>query len=202
VNGIINLNKSLHAVIGKGGIFMNMIKIVCPKCSAEAKLSLVDPNFTGPRRCWKCHELFSITIKNGAVISSEPMSEEDYQKQEQAKAAKEGVTNLNFSTPGKNDDDIPRLSPERRRNYNRPLNSPAADSKQDVAYKLPAEPAAPAEPPKPKEPTLPYDRPRTFIPMADDPPAPKKEPEIPAKPKDPKEKKLSDMPRAFIPPAT
>ena len=165
-------------------------------------MKALDPNFSGPRRCWKCHELFSITIKNGAVISSEPMSEEDYQKEEQAKAAKEGITNLNFSTPGKNDDDIPRLSPERRRNYNRPLNSPAAASDQDVAYKLPAEPAAP---PKPKEPTLPYDRPRTFIPMADNPVPAEKEPEKPAKPaipKDPKEKKLSDMPRVFIPPAT
>ncbi len=181
---------------------MNMIKIVCPKCSAEAKLSLVDPNFTGPRRCWKCHELFSITIKNGAVISSEPMSEEEYQKDAQAKAGKEGIANLNFPTPGKNDDDIPRLSPERRRNYDRPFNSPAADSKQEVAYKLPAEPAAPAEPPKPKEPPLPYDRPRIFVPMEDET-APKKEPEKPQKPKDPKEPKtLSDMPRVFIPPAT
>ena len=175
---------------------MNMVKIVCPKCSAEGKLSLVDTSYTGPRSCWKCHELFSITIKNGAVISSEPMSEEDYQKQMETKAAKEGITNLKFSKPGQ-DDDIPRLSPERRRNYNQPFNSPSPASNQPAA-----EPPVKAEPEKPKEPPLPYDRPRIFIPTEESS-APKKEPEKPQKPKDPKEPKtLSDMPRPLIPPAT
>jgi hypothetical protein len=176
---------------------MNMVKIVCPKCSAEGKLSLVDANYTGPRRCWKCHQLFSISIKNGAVISSEPMSEEDYQHQMEAKAAKEGVTNFKFNSPTSNDD-IPRLSSERRRNYNQPLNSPSPASNQPAP-----EPAAPAEPPKPKDPPLPYDRPRTFVPMADDPAPAKKEPEKPPKPKNPAAPKtLSDVPRVFIPPAT
>ena len=182
---------------------MNMIKIVCPKCSAEAKLSLVDPNFSGPRRCWKCHAFFNVTIRNGAVSSTDPLTEEEYQSEMQTKAAKEGKT-LNFSTSGSPDDDIPRLSPERRRNYDRPFNSPASAPAQDVAYKLPAEPAeqAPAAPPQYKEPTLPYERPRTFVPMADNPAPEEKEPEKTEKPKDPKEKKLSDMPRLFIPPAT
>jgi hypothetical protein len=64
---------------------MNMVKIVCPKCGAEKRLSLVETSYIGPQRCWKCHELFTITIVNNQVRSSEPLSEEDYEKQLQAK---------------------------------------------------------------------------------------------------------------------
>jgi hypothetical protein len=68
---------------------MNMTKIVCPKCSAEAKLSLVDANYTGPRRCWKCHEYFTIAIENNRVTYCEPLSPEEFEKQQAAKKAAE-----------------------------------------------------------------------------------------------------------------
>ncbi len=163
---------------------MNMVTIVCPKCQAEGKLSLVENNYTGPRRCWKCHELFTITIVNNRVTSSEPMSEEEYQKQMQAKAAREGITNLSFSRSGQ-DNDIPRLSPERRRDYSRPFNSPSNPPS--------AQPPVQAEPEKPKTPAAPPDRFRTFVPL-ETPDG--KEPEKPA----PKAK--PDRFRTFIPPAT
>lgn len=150
---------------------MNMIKIVCPKCGAEAKLSLVEPNYTGPRRCWKCRGLFTMTIENNRVTSSEPLSEEDFQKQMEAKAAKEGITNLKF-THSNQDDDIPRLSPERRRNYNQPLNSPANQSS--------SQPPAKAEPEKLEKPAGPPDRFRTFVPLEETPN--RKEPEKPKTP--------------------
>jgi len=159
---------------------MNMVTIVCPKCQAEGKLSLVEPNYTGPRRCWKCHELFTITILNNRVTSSEPMSEEEYQKQLAAKAAREGITNLNFSHSG-HDDDIPRLSPERRRNYNQPLNQPSP------------QPPVKAEPEKPKTPANPPDRFRTFVPL---------ETMSQEEPKKPATKDPPDRFRPFIPPAT
>jgi hypothetical protein len=158
---------------------MNMVKIICPKCGAEGKLSLVETSYTGPRRCWKCRELFTITIVNNQVRSSDPLSEEEFQKQIEAKAAKEGITNLKFTHPGQNDD-IPRLSPERRRNYNQPSNQP------------PSQPVVQAEPEKPKTPITPPDRFRTFVPL-EEPPS-QKEPEKPKTPKTP-----PDRFRTFVP---
>jgi hypothetical protein len=163
---------------------MNMVTIVCPKCGAEGKLSLVEPNYVGPRRCWKCHDLFTITIVNNRVTSSEAMSEEEYQKQMEAKAAKEGITNLNFKQSG-NDSDIPRLSPERRRNYNQPFNTPSNQPSTQPPVKV--------EPEKPKAPATPPDRFRTFVPLETSKP---EEPQKPA-PKNP-----PDRFRTFIPPAT
>ncbi len=63
-----------------------MITIVCPKCGAEGKLSLVESNYDGPRRCWKCRELFLITIIDNEVRSSEPLSEEEFAEIQRAKA--------------------------------------------------------------------------------------------------------------------
>jgi hypothetical protein len=126
---------------------------------------------------------------NNQVRSSEPLSEEEYQKQMQAKAAKEGKPNLNFTQSGK-DDDIPRLTPERRRNYNQPLNQ---SSNQPST-----QPPVQAEPEKPKAPANPADRFRTFVPL--EVPS-QEEPKKPA-PENPAPKKLPDWPRPFIPPAT
>ena len=65
---------------------MNMVKVICPKCSAETKLSLVETSYVGPKKCWKCHELFTLTIVNNQVRSIEPLSQEEYEKQQAAKA--------------------------------------------------------------------------------------------------------------------
>jgi hypothetical protein len=166
---------------------MNMVTIVCPKCQAEGKLSLVEPNYTGPRRCWKCHELFTLTIVNNRVTSSEPLSEDEYRKQMEAKAAKEGITNLNFKRSGQ-DDDIPRLSPERRRNYNQPLNQPSNQPSAQPPVK-----AEPDKPKTPKTPVNPPDRFRTFVPL---------ETMSQEEPKKPATKDPPDRFRPFIPPAT
>jgi hypothetical protein len=159
---------------------MNMVTIVCPKCSAEGKLSLVETSYTGPRRCWKCRGLFTITIVNNQVRSSDPLSEEEYQKQMEAKAAKEGITNSKFAHSGQ-DDDIPRLSPERRRNYNQPFNQPSS------------QPPVQAEPEKPA-PKITPDRFQTFVPLEE---SSHEEPKKPPAPKNP-----PDRFRTFIPPAT
>jgi hypothetical protein len=162
---------------------MNMVKIVCPKCGAEGKLSLVETSYTGPRRCWKCRELFTITIVNNQVRSSDPLSEEEFQKQMEAKAAKEGITNLRFTHSGQNDD-IPRLSSERRRNYNQPFNQPSNQPSSP--------PTVQAEPEKPKTPTTPPEKFRTFVPLEETPS--QKEPEKPKTPKTP-----PDRFRTFVP---
>jgi hypothetical protein len=65
-----------------------MIIIKCPKCDAETKLSLVDSSYEGPRRCWKCHELFTIKIENNELKSCEPLSQEEFEKQQEIEALK------------------------------------------------------------------------------------------------------------------
>jgi hypothetical protein len=162
---------------------MNIVKIVCPKCGAEGKLSLVDGNYIGPRRCWKCRELFTIRIENNRVTSSEPLSEDDYRKQQ---AVKEGKDKLgNFAETSKQEEpDFPRLTPERRRDYSKPLNQGESTTQEGPARQQEPERPAPKTPP---------DRFRTFVPLED---TGYKEPEKPA-PKNP-----PDRFRTFIPPAT
>ena len=72
---------------------MSMMTLKCPKCQAEAKLSLAEDDYSGPRRCWKCHEYFTITIHNNKVTFCEPLSKEEFEQQqaEQKAAAKAGV---------------------------------------------------------------------------------------------------------------
>lgn len=57
-----------------------MFCLKCPKCGAESKFSFVDNSYEGPRRCWKCHELFKIKILNNVLIYCEPLSQEEYEK--------------------------------------------------------------------------------------------------------------------------
>lgn len=57
------------------------IKIVCSKCGAEGYFSLRDPSFSGPYKCWKCKEYFTLIIQNNSVQSLQPFTPEQLQKQ-------------------------------------------------------------------------------------------------------------------------
>jgi uncharacterized Zn finger protein len=57
-----------------------MITIKCPSCGTEGSQSLLEPNYEGPYRCWKCRELFSIKIEDNEVKSWEPITEERLQE--------------------------------------------------------------------------------------------------------------------------
>ncbi len=70
-----------------------MLTIKCPKCTTEGKMSLVDPNYNGPYKCWKCRELFTLKVQNDAVLSLEPLSQEEYEKTPPPKPA----FNMNIS---------------------------------------------------------------------------------------------------------
>ena len=63
-----------------------MVKIKCPKCETEGSLSLVEADYQGPYRCWKCRELFTLTLKNNELKSCEPLSDEEFEKQQQIEA--------------------------------------------------------------------------------------------------------------------
>ena len=65
-----------------------MMKITCPKCNTEGSMSLLEQNYQGAYKCWKCRELFTITIENNEVKSFEPLTEEEFQKQLEIDALK------------------------------------------------------------------------------------------------------------------
>ena len=75
-----------------------LLKIKCPACQIEGTISLVEPNYEGPYRCWKCRALFSIKLKSNKLISCESMTEEELQKQREIKAIKD---KLNRQFPGR-----------------------------------------------------------------------------------------------------
>lgn len=76
------------------------MKIKCPACQTEGTISLIETNYEGPYRCWKCRALFSITLKSNKLTSCEPMTEEELQKQQEIKALKD---KLNRQFPGRQD---------------------------------------------------------------------------------------------------
>jgi len=65
-----------------------MITIECPKCNTKGSQSLLEPDYEGPFRCWKCRELFVITIEGNQVKSWKPLTEEEFQKIQEAEALK------------------------------------------------------------------------------------------------------------------
>jgi hypothetical protein len=64
------------------------IKIKCPSCDTEGSISLLDKEFSGPYRCWKCRSLYTINIHEGAVVAIEPLSEEALEKLKQLEELK------------------------------------------------------------------------------------------------------------------
>ena len=61
-------------------------KIKCPKCDTEGSFSLAEPTYHGPYRCWKCRELFTIEIEKGELKSCEPLSQEEFDRQQEIEA--------------------------------------------------------------------------------------------------------------------
>ena len=58
-------------------------KIKCPKCGIEGSFSLSDPRYEGPYRCWKCRALFTIRLENNELKSCEPLSQEEFDQQQE-----------------------------------------------------------------------------------------------------------------------
>jgi hypothetical protein len=65
-----------------------MITIKCPKCGIEGSQSLVEPDYEGPYRCWKCRELFTIKIVANEVKSCEPLTEEELKRMQEVEELK------------------------------------------------------------------------------------------------------------------
>ena len=65
-----------------------IVKIKCAKCDTEGSLSLSDPSYQGPYRCWKCRQLFTIKMENNELKSCEPLGQEEFEKQQEIEALK------------------------------------------------------------------------------------------------------------------
>lgn len=65
-----------------------MIKIKCPECGSEGSLSLIESSYQGPYRCWKCRALFTIKLENNELKSCEPLSQEEFDRQQEIEALK------------------------------------------------------------------------------------------------------------------
>jgi hypothetical protein len=161
---------------------MPMIKIICPKCQAEAKLSLVDAEFSGPRRCWKCHEAFKLTIHNSQVSACEPMSQEEFDKWMAERKAEEKAQSGGLSFSKKEEPTRQAPQSQQPQEFFRPKmdgsSKPAAPKKSSI---------------QPGE-TFPPMKVSTFIPVEEI-----KEPEKkPQKPKGPPPERFN----SFIPPQT
>lgn len=59
---------------------MQMVKIKCTKCNSEGSISLTDPSYNGPFRCWKCRAVYMIKLTNNQLISCEPMTELEFEE--------------------------------------------------------------------------------------------------------------------------
>ena len=65
-----------------------IVKITCPKCATEGSFSLAEASYEGPYRCWKCRELFTIRMENNELKSCDPLSEEEFERQQEIEALK------------------------------------------------------------------------------------------------------------------
>ena len=61
---------------------MQILKLKCPSCEVEGSMSLLEPDYEGPYRCWKCRGLYTLKIKNNEVKSFTPLTEEELEKQQ------------------------------------------------------------------------------------------------------------------------
>ncbi len=65
-----------------------MIKITCPQCGVDGSLSMLEPSYQGPYKCWKCRALFKIYLENSELKSCEPLSQEEFEKLQEIHALK------------------------------------------------------------------------------------------------------------------
>ena len=66
-------------------------------------MSLVDPNYNGPYKCWSCRELYTLQIHNDTVDSLTPLSQEEYEKTHPAKPPSTmNISNARFGSGSSN----------------------------------------------------------------------------------------------------
>jgi hypothetical protein len=69
-----------------------LVKIKCPDCESEGTISLAVSTYEGPYRCWKCKGLYSIKMHNNELMSCEPLTQEEFEKQQEIDALKKKIS--------------------------------------------------------------------------------------------------------------
>jgi transposase-like protein len=54
--------------------------IKCPACSSDSSFFIQKNVFSGPFRCWKCKELYTVKVKDGNLEKCEPYTQEALDK--------------------------------------------------------------------------------------------------------------------------
>lgn len=54
-----------------------MLMIRCPECGTRGSISLVQPCYEGPYRCWKCQKIITVKIENNELKLCMPFPQED-----------------------------------------------------------------------------------------------------------------------------
>ena len=62
------------------------MQIQCPGCGMKTGFLLTQSTYEGPFRCGECRELFTIRIEDKELKSCEPLSEEEFEKQQQVES--------------------------------------------------------------------------------------------------------------------
>ena len=60
-----------------------MMTITCPECKVDGSISLLEANYDGPYKCWKCRGLFKIVIRDNKVNSCKTLSEEEFEQEQE-----------------------------------------------------------------------------------------------------------------------
>ena len=63
------------------------MQIQCPGCGLKTGFLLTQSTYEGPFRCGECRELFTIRIEDKELKSCEPLSEEEFEKQQQVESS-------------------------------------------------------------------------------------------------------------------
>jgi hypothetical protein len=86
-------------------------KIVCPSCQALGQFSVIDGNYKGPYRCWKCRALFDVEIVNAQMISCKAMTEVDLEELKAKEEAEKKNHVVNVKPPSASES-APKTEPE------------------------------------------------------------------------------------------
>ena len=61
---------------------MQILKVKCPNCEVEGSMSLLESDYEGPYRCWKCRKLYTLKVEDNEIKSFTPLDEEEMEKQQ------------------------------------------------------------------------------------------------------------------------
>lgn len=51
-----------------------VVTVKCPACKNDSQMSFTSEIYVGPFRCWKCAQLYMITVEDGNLVSCEAIA--------------------------------------------------------------------------------------------------------------------------------